>query len=217
MSQAEKPEEKQQVLPDHTAEQQESAASVQDDTPAEQAEESEKTGEDALADSPKKKKRTAKSYAISFFLKLAVTAAAAWALLTFVAGICICHTNSAYPMIKDGDFCLFYRLDTPSQGDEIVYRVNGELRFGRVIAKAGDSVEIFSDYITVNGLGLYENTVYPTSPQGASVSFPYTVPDKCIFVLNDYRSDINDSRTLGGIPLSDVEGTVIFIMRRRGI
>ena len=60
----------------------------------------------------KKKKRTATSYAISFFLKIAVTILVVWALLTWVVRIDVCHDNSAYPMIKDGDFCLTYRLES---------------------------------------------------------------------------------------------------------
>ena len=86
-----------------------------------------------------------------------------------------------------------------------------------MIALPGDMVDLAGDYVTVNGYGLYEETVYPTSAQGAALSFPYTVPENCIFVLNDYPSNINDSRTYGAIPLEDTEGKVVFVMRRRGI
>ena len=182
-------------------EQQDAASSVTPDAP----------------ETKQKKKRTAKSYAISFFLKLGATALAVWLLLTFVAGICVCHSNASYPMIKDGDFCLFYRLSDPVQGDEIIYRKDGETHFGRVIAQSGDKVEIYNDYITVNGLGLYDDAVYPTSSKGSVIEYPYIVPDHCVFVLNDYRSDLSDSRSYGGIPLKDVCGSVVFIMRRRGI
>ncbi len=172
----------------------------------------------AGTDKPKKKKkRTAKSYAISFFIKIGVTAAAVWILLTFVAGIFICHTNSSYPTIKDGDFCLTYRLAELKQGTMIVYKHDGEVKFGRVIAFGGDKVEIFNDFIQVNDYGISENVVYSTSPEGSAISYPYYVPDNCVFVMNDYRSDISDSRTYGGIPIDDVQGAVVFIMRIRGI
>lgn len=164
-----------------------------------------------------KKKRTAAGYAISFFIKLSVTALAVWLLLTFVAGIYICHTNSAYPTIRDGDFCLTYRLADLKQGTMIVYKHDGEVKFGRVIAFGGEQVEIFPDYIAVNGYGISDNAVYPTSPEGSAISYPYSVPENCVFVINDYRSDLSDSRTQGGIPLSNVQGAVIFSMRMRGI
>lgn len=166
---------------------------------------------------PKKKKRTAKSYAISFFVKVGLTVLAVYLLLTFVAGIHICHINSAYPTIRDGDFCLTYRLADLKQGTMIVYNQNGEVKFGRVIAFSGDKVEIFNDFVSVNDYGISENVVYPTSPEGSAISYPYTVPENCVFVLNDYRSDLSDSRTYGGIPLSDVEGAVVFTMRMREI
>lgn len=164
-----------------------------------------------------KKKRTAKSYAVSFFVKIAITALVLWVLLYWIAGVYVCHDNSAYPMIKDGDLCITYRLDKPMQGDMIAYRMNGGIRFGRVVASGGDSVEIISDYVTVNGYGVFDNTLYPTTSEGAAVAFPYTVSENCVFVLNDYRSDFSDSRTFGGIALDDVQGKVVFVMRRRGI
>ena len=175
--------------------------------------------ETARADALKKpkKKRTAASYAISFFVKIGVTAAVLWILLTFAAGVFICHTNSAYPSVKDGDFCLTNRLAKPVQGSLVVYRHNGEIRFGRVIASGGDRVSIFTDYITVNDYLLSDEAVYPTSPEGSVVSYPYTVPENCVFVLNDYRSDNSDSRTFGGIPQEELQGTVVFTMRMRGI
>lgn len=164
-----------------------------------------------------KKKRTAKSYAISFFIKIFVTALFLTVVFRFIAGIHICHTNSAYPTIRDGEFCLSYRLAELNQGTMIVYRHDGEVKFGRVIAFSGDKVSIFNDFITVNDYGISENAVYPTSPEGSAISYPYQVPENCVFVLNDFRSDLSDSRTYGGIPVKDVEGAVVFTMRMRGI
>ncbi len=165
----------------------------------------------------KKKKKSAVYYAVSFFAKIALTAAAVWVCLTYVGGVFMCHDNRAYPMIKDGDLVLSYRLDAFRQGDVAVYRHNDEVRFGRVIAFGGDTVEISGEYVSVNGYGLYDDTVYATTAEGAAITFPYTVPQDCIFVLNDYRSDNSDSRTYGAIPVSDTEGKAVFVMRRRGI
>ena len=164
-----------------------------------------------------KKKRTAKSYAISFFIKVFVTLIVLTVVFRFIAGIHICHTNCSYPTIRDGEFCLTYRLAELKQGTMIVYRHNGEVKFGRVIAFGSDKVSIFNDFISVNDYGISENAVYPTSPEGSAISYPYQVPENCVFVLNDFRSDLSDSRTYGGIPLEDVEGAVVFTMRMRGI
>ena len=184
-------------------------------------EETEKTASTAAGSAESKndnaKKRTAGSYALSFFAKAGITALVLWVLFTFVISVCICHTNSAYPAIRDGEFCLINRLSEPEQGTMIVYRLNGETRFGRVIGKGGDKIEIFNDYVSVNDYGIFENVVYPTSPEGSAISYPYIVPDNCVFVMNDHRPDITDSRTSGGIPESDIIGKVVFTMRMRGI
>lgn len=165
----------------------------------------------------KKKKKSASYYAVTFFLKIGLTVLAVWILLTYVGGVFMCHDNSAYPMIKDGDLVLTYRLDSLKQGDLAVYRQDEKVRFGRVIAFEGDVVDIVGDYVSVNGYGLFENTVYPTSAEGSAIAFPYTVPEGCVFVLNDYRSDIADSRMYGAVPLEQTCGKAVFVMRRRGI
>ena len=181
------------------------------------APEKEKSESSSKKSGKPKKKRTAKDYALSFFIKVGLTALVLWGVFTFVAGIHVCHENNAYPTIRDGEFCLTNRLAKLKQGTMIVYRQDGRARFGRVIAMSGDKVEIFNDYITVNDYGISENAVYPTSPEGSVIAYPYTVPDDCVFVLNDFRSDISDSRKYGGISLDAVEGAVVFTMRMRGI
>lgn len=166
---------------------------------------------------PKKKRRTAKDYVIEFFVRIAVVVLVVWLICTFVVGVYVNHSNSAYPMLKDGDLCITYRLAKLAQGDEIAYESGDTIKFGRIIAFEGDSVDIKDDYIMVNGYGIFEDTVYQTTSDGSTIEYPYTVPDGCVFVLNDFRSDVSDSRTYGGIPLTDSKGKVIFIMRRRGI
>lgn len=168
-------------------------------------------------DSDKSEKSKATRYALSFFIKIFVTACVVWVTLTWIAGIFICHTNSAFPSIRDGDLCVTYRLADIHTGTMIIYRKDGEIKFGRVVAFSGDKVEIFQDFISVNDYGISDESPYPTSPDGSAVSYPYYVPDSCVFVMNDYRNNLSDSRTYGGIPLEDVQGAVIFIMRMRGI
>lgn len=165
----------------------------------------------------KNKKRSAKYYLIELLVKIGIVGLVLWILLEFVIMISVCHDNTAYPMIKDGDLCLTYRLAELHQGDEITYIRDDKVCLGRVVAFGGDTVDIKNDSVSVNGLNIAENVVYSTSSQGSAIEFPYKIPEDCVFVLNDYRSDFTDSRTYGGIPLSDVKGVVVFIMRRRGI
>ena len=80
-----------------------------------------------------------------------------------------------------------------------------------------DEVSINDSYVMVNGYGITEDVVYPTTSEGAAVTFPYVVQDGAVFVMNDFRDDIKDSRTYGAIPLENCEGKVILVIRRRGI
>lgn len=165
----------------------------------------------------KKKKSTAAGYAVSFLIKTGVTVIAIWILLDFIIGVFVCHDNNAYPMIKDGDLCVFSRLESVHQGDGIIYRIDNTEYFGRIAAVGGEVVDIEAGSVIVDGNVFNEQTVYPTANDGSRIEFPYKVPEDCFFVLNDFRDNMNDSRAFGGIPLSSVKGKVILVLRRRGI
>ena len=45
----------------------------------------------------------------------------------------------------------------------------------------------------------------------------YTVPEGCLFLLNDCRTQGEDSRHFGGVPEKNVAGKVITLLRRRGL
>lgn len=164
-----------------------------------------------------KKKRTAVSLMIEFFVKVGLTALVVWLLCLFVVGVYVNHNNSSYPMIKDGDLCITYKLGSLREGDAIAYIYNDKINFGRIVGMPGDTVDISEGTITVNGYGVYENTVYPTTAEGAAISFPYVVPSDSYFVLNDYRDDINDSRIFGAVRKDDTKGKIVLLLRRRGI
>ena len=164
----------------------------------------------------KKKKRSAVSFMIEFFIKIGVTALVVWLLCLFVVGVYVVHSNSSYPMIKDGDLCLTYKFARLNSGDEIAYVRDGRIKFGRIVGMPGDTVDMVGNNLAVNGYGVFEDAVYPTTAEGASITLPYTVPQDTYFVLNDYRDDIADSRTYGGIPKADTKGKLVLLLRRRG-
>lgn len=163
-----------------------------------------------------KKKKSALRFAIEFFIKIAVTALVIVILVIYVVGIYVNQSNSGYPMIKDGDLIITYKLGTILKDDEIAYLHDGKVRFARVVAKEGDVVNIIDNTLLINDYGAFENAVYPTTAEGATIHFPYTVPEDSVFVLNDYRSDPTDSRMYGAIPLKETKGKVILMLRRRG-
>ena len=120
-------------------------------------------------------------------------------------------------MLKDGDLCFTFKLGKVHSGEEIAYKQDDKIHFGRIVAVGGDTVDIKDGTVNVNGYGVFENTVYPTTTEGATVTFPYTVPEGTVFVLNDYRDDIQDSRVYGSIPMKQTRGKIVLVLRRRGI
>ncbi len=164
-----------------------------------------------------KRKKTSKDYAIELLIKVAVTIVLVLILCFCIIGIHINHGNASYPMIKDGDLVITYRLAGIKAGDEVAYTKDGVFKLGRVVAVGGDEVNINDSFVMVNGLGIAEDVVYPTSSSGAKITFPYKVPENSFFLLNDFRSDADDSRSFGAVSDKECEGTVFLILRRRGI
>ena len=180
---------------------------------------SEKKTDEVKAVTKKKKKRKKKSwkhYCVKLLIKIAVTIIGCWILLTFVCGVYVNHNNSSYPMIKDGDLCITYKLSDVIKGDVVAYKKGDKVCFGRVIAKAGEEVDIRDGVVLVDGYNVVEDTVYETSNEESKITYPYVVPKNKVFILNDFRKEVTDSRVLGGIDESDLRGELIFLIRRRG-
>ena len=163
----------------------------------------------------KRKKRKGISYLLELLIKILVTAFVLWGILTYVLGVYINTDNSSYPMIKDGDLCVTYKRADIIKGDEVAYKIDGKIRFGRVIATEGEEVDIRGGTVLVDGYNVVEDTIYET-PEDGNITFPYVVGNGEVFILNDFRADNKDSRIYGGIPKGDLRGKIIFLMRRRG-
>lgn len=148
--------------------------------------------------------------------KIVIVCAILWIALTYIFGIYRLSGNNMYPALKDGDFCVTYKLDDYYSNDIVVYRVDDELRFGRVIARTGDTVDGDAEGLLLNGSRITEEIFYTTNMVDISVDLPVTLGENEFFVLNDYRDNMNDSRTYGIITNDMCEGKIIFIFRRRG-
>ena len=177
--------------------------------------------EDISPKKPKKKKKTKKQKLIEslvrFIIKLAALALTAYLLLTFVIGVFVNHSNDMYPSVRDGDLVITLRVKNSVYGDVVAYTVNGTRHFGRVVAMGGDEVYIDEDgRFTVNGYSQVETIYYETKPAEGGVTFPYTVGEGELFILNDLRDNVTDSRTFGSIPAQNVEGSIVLSLRRRG-
>ena len=158
-------------------------------------------------------------------IRILVLAAAVWLILTYGFLITQCSGQEMYPSIKDGDLCIIFRQATfrlmkqqYAAGDIVAYRVDGKRHFGRVVAIGGDTVQMDdTGSILVNGVTEGEDILYPTYGRGDDLVTLNIVQKNTLYVLGDYRTNTQDSRDFGPIPMESVEGKVISILRRRGL
>lgn len=149
--------------------------------------------------------------AIEWGKTLVLTVGIAMVLRTFVVEPFVVPSGSMRPTILEGDHLLgtkfHYRFWPPKRGDVVVFRPPPEaLRLTdshveryvkRVIAVAGDEVEVRRGQVLVNGKALDEP--YVAEPPHY-VARTMTVPPGHLFVLGDNRNESLDSHRWGFLP-----------------
>ncbi len=111
------------------------------------------------------------------------------------------------PFIDPGDDPTRYVFRGPKRGDVIVFKApNAPNRdfIKRVIAVAGETVEVRAEGVYVNGQFLDEP--YIKEKQHSSTFAEQTVPAGHYFVLGDNRNNSSDSRVFGMLPKENIIG-----------
>ena len=152
-------------------------------------------------------------------LKIVLIILAVILVFTFMYGMARINDVSMKPAIKDGDLVMYYRLDKRFvSGDIAVFKKDGRTTTGRVVAVAGDTVDITKDGLMINGVTQISQDIYFDTTQFQNgVDFPITVGEGQIFVLGDNRLEASDSRIYGCINIKDVKGKAIAVIRTRGL
>lgn len=167
-----------------------------------------------------KKERPLWKDLLFFLAKVASIVLAFILMFTLVFGITRIQEPSMNPSIKDGDMVVFHRYKGSGYQpqDVIVLKINGQTQTRRVIAVAGDTVDITEDGLVVNGALQQEPGIYNETERYADgVEFPLTVPEGQVFVLGDSRAGATDSRIYGTVRIKDTLGKVMTVIRRRNI
>ena len=141
-------------------------------------------------------------------------------MITFLYGIIRYTEPSMDPAIKDGDLVVFYRYTKAGYlpQDVIVVEHNSKRQVRRVVATAGDKVDITDAGLMINGALQQETNIYHKTEQYLDgVSFPLIVPQGQVFVLADNRTGAEDSRMYGCVRINETLGKVMTVIRRRDI
>lgn len=152
-------------------------------------------------------------------LKIGIIAVVLLVLFTFLYGLHRTADPSMKPAIKDGDLVMYYRLDKNyTAGDVLLLAFEGEIQVRRVVATAGDTVDIIEEGLMINGALQQELDIFTqTQRYTEGAVFPLTVGEGQVFVLADARTNATDSRIYGAVDTKNTMGKVITILRRRNI
>lgn len=134
------------------------------------------------------------------------------AAFSLVLGFALIKDDGMRPTVKSGSLVVYLRLSRDfRRGDAVCLRLpDGSTAVRRVVAVAGDSVELRDGLTYINGLaerGSYSFT--RTDPRPEGVSFPVILRQGELFLLGDARESAYDSRDFGVVKASDLLGKVL--------
>lgn len=138
-------------------------------------------------------------------------------VFTTVFGLVRAPDGSMGPALRAGDVVLVYRVGSDyALGDVVALDYQGHRQLRRVVARAGDRVDITSDGLVVNGAVQDEpHTVGETLRVGGGIDYPLVVGENEVFVLADMREDSGaDSRIYGPVKAADTVGKAMSLFRQ---
>ncbi len=145
----------------------------------------------------------------------------AFLMRIFIAEPRYIPSESMYPTLDIGDRLVVekvsYHFHPPQREDIVVFSPPAQLqRLGydqnqafikRIIARAGDTVEVKNGLVYLNNQPLEENYIF--SPPNYELQ-PFVVPEGYLFVMGDNRNNSNDSHIWGFLPEENIIGRAIF-------
>ncbi len=143
---------------------------------------------------------------------LLVVAAAAVLIAVLLLPVLQINGTSMTETLQDGDIVVALNSKKFATGDVIAFYYNNSILVKRVIAAAGDWVDIDEEgNVFVNGEALEEPYISEKALGDCNITLPYQVPDGKCFVMGDHRATSIDSRNtaVGCISDSVVVGRIM--------
>ena len=160
---------------------------------------------------------------VRILVMIGLVVALSWGLRTFVFQAYEIPSGSMEETIMTGDMVfsekVTYYFNEPEPGDIVTFQdpeIPSRILIKRVIATGGQTVDLVDGRVVVDGAPLDEPYVNgkPSFPMdtawGVDVSYPLTVPEGELWVMGDNRTNSQDSRYFGTVPVDSVTGKAVF-------
>ncbi|MCI6255048.1 MAG: signal peptidase I [Clostridiales bacterium] len=149
----------------------------------------------------------------STIYSLITVAAAAVLVAVLLLPVLQIYGSSMADTLHDGDIVISVKGSRFESGDLIAFYYNNKILVKRVIAQAGEWVDMDENgAVSVNGRPLDEPYVKEPALGECDIELPYQVPDGRCFVMGDHRSTSVDSRStaVGCVAQEQVVGKIVF-------
>jgi signal peptidase I len=172
----------------------------------------------------KEERKGALSTIFQWVVVFAAAVVASFLIRSFLIEFYAVPSGSMLQTIQEGDRVvgekLSFRFREPHAGEIITFddpSGSGNTLIKRVIATGGQTVDLRDGVVYVDETALEEpctNGLRSDPLQDCivpgGISYPYTVPDDCLWVMGDNRTNSRDSRYFGPVPLDSVTSRAVW-------
>ena len=144
---------------------------------------------------------------------LITVAAIAVLVATLALPVLQIYGSSMTPSLEDGEIVVSLKTADFEKKDIVAFYYNNKILVKRVIATAGEWVELDKDgNLYVNGESIEEPYIKDKALGECDIEMPYQVPEGRIFVMGDHRAVSIDSRSsvVGCVAEEQVVGKLVF-------
>lgn len=168
--------------------------------------------EEIIVNKTRKKRSTLSTNLIVLAIKLLILIFVYLVFFRLVFAIMRMDSPNMNPSISEGELLILFRLEQKYDiGDTVLVEQNNKKYILRIVAIENQKVNISDEDTLLVDDAPEEHLIYYNTKKDSKskLKYPYTVEPNKFFVLNDYRTNEEDSRTFGTITKDQIKGKVI--------